>query len=66
LVVDAVDPSAVETFWTTALGGPAQRALLSFRPQRLPKTVKNRVHLGRLRPRHRTLGATVLANTRHG
>ena len=42
LVVDAVDPAAVERFWATALGGPAQQALLSFRPQRRPKAVKNR------------------------
>ena len=45
LVVDAVQPRAVERFWAAALGGPAQRALLSFRPQRRAKTVKNRVHL---------------------
>ena len=45
LVVDAVEPRAVEGFWAAALGGPAQRALLSFRPQSRAKTVKNRVHL---------------------
>ena len=45
LVVDAVEPGAVERFWAAALGGPQQRALLSFRPQRSAKTVKNRVHL---------------------
>jgi hypothetical protein len=45
LVVDAVEPRAVERFWAAALGGPAQRALLSFRPQGRAKTVKNRVHL---------------------
>lgn len=45
LVVDAVDPAAVERFWAAALGEPAQRALLSFRPQQRAKTVKNRVHL---------------------
>jgi hypothetical protein len=45
LVVDAVEPPAVEKFWAAALGEPAQRALLSFRPQSRVKTVKNRVHL---------------------
>ena len=45
LVVDAVEPGAVERFWAVALGGPPQRALLSFRPQSSAKTVKNRVHL---------------------
>lgn len=45
LLVDAADPTAAETFWAAALGAPAQLALLSFRPQRRPKTVKNRVHL---------------------
>lgn len=45
LVVDAVEPRAVESFWAAALGGPAQRGLLSFRQQRRAKTVKNRVHL---------------------
>jgi catechol 2,3-dioxygenase-like lactoylglutathione lyase family enzyme len=45
LVVDAVEPGAVERFWGAALGGPQQRALLLFRPQRSAKTVKNRVHL---------------------
>jgi hypothetical protein len=45
LVVDAVEPRVVERFWAAALGGPAQRALLSFRAQRRAKTVKNRVHL---------------------
>ena len=45
LVVDAVEPGAVERFWSAALGGSAQRALLSFRPQSYSKTVKNRVHL---------------------
>jgi hypothetical protein len=44
-VVGAVEPRAVERFWAVALGGPAQRALLSFRPQTRAKTVKNRVHL---------------------
>ena len=28
LVVDAVEPRAVEGFWAAALGEPAQRALL--------------------------------------
>jgi hypothetical protein len=45
LVVDSVKPRVVEAFWATALGEPAQRALLSFRPQSRAKTVKNRVHL---------------------
>jgi Glyoxalase-like domain len=45
LVVDAVEPGAVERFWAAALGGPQLRALLSFRPQSGAKTVKNRVHL---------------------
>jgi Glyoxalase-like domain len=45
LVVDAVEPRAVHRFWAAALGEPAQRALLAFRPQRRAKTVKNRVHL---------------------
>jgi hypothetical protein len=45
LVVDAVEPRALERFWAATLGGPTQRALLSFRPQRRAKTVKNRVHL---------------------
>jgi hypothetical protein len=45
LVVDAVEPRAVERFWAAALGEAAQRALLSFRPQSRAKTVKNRVHL---------------------
>ena len=45
LVVDAVEPRAVEGFWAAALGEPAQRALLKFRPQTRAKTVKNRVHL---------------------
>ena len=42
LVVDAVEPRAVEGFWAAALGEPAQRALLKFRPQTRAKTVKNR------------------------
>jgi hypothetical protein len=45
LVVDAVDPEAAARFWATVLGDAAQRALLSFRPQRRPKAVKNRVHV---------------------
>ena len=45
LLVDAVEPRAVERFWASALGWPAQRALLSFRPQTRAKAVKNRVHL---------------------
>jgi hypothetical protein len=45
LVVDAVEPPAVEEFWAAALGESAQRELLSFRPQAREKVVKNRVHL---------------------
>lgn len=45
LIADAVDPGALADFWAEVLGGPAQRALLSFRPQRQAKVVKNRVHL---------------------
>jgi hypothetical protein len=45
LVVDAVDPATAQAFWAAALGEPAQRALLSFRPEQRPKVVKNRVHL---------------------
>ncbi|HET6732045.1 VOC family protein [Mycobacterium sp.] len=45
LLVEAVDPVAVESFWAAALGVPAQRALVSFRQEQRPKTVKNRVHL---------------------
>ena len=45
LLVDSVEPLAVQRFWAAALGEPAQRALLSFRPQGRAKTVKNRVHL---------------------
>jgi Glyoxalase-like domain len=45
LLVEAVGPVAVEAFWAAALGVPAQRALLSFREEQRPKTVKNRVHL---------------------
>jgi hypothetical protein len=45
LVVEAVDSARVEAFWAAALGESAQRAVLSFRPQLRPKTVKNRVHL---------------------
>ena len=43
--MDAVDPASAEAFWAAALGGSAQRALLTFRQQLRPKTVKNRVHL---------------------
>jgi hypothetical protein len=64
LVVDAVEPEAVETFWAAALGQPAQRVLLSFRPQTRAKLVKNRVHLDvyvrDIEPLL-ALGATVLA-----
>ncbi len=45
LVVDAVEPRVLERFWAAVLGEPAQRAILSFRPQQRAKTVKNRVHL---------------------
>jgi hypothetical protein len=45
LMVDAVDPEALAEFWAAAFGTPAQRALLSFRPESRPKSVKNRVHL---------------------
>ena len=45
LLVEAADPAAAESFWAGALGRPAQRAMLSFRPERRRKTVKNRVHL---------------------
>jgi hypothetical protein len=45
LLVDAADPPALESFWAGVLGRPSQQAVLSFRPQRLPKTVKNRVHI---------------------
>ena len=64
LVVDAVDPAAAEAFWAAALGVPAQRALLSFRPQLRRKAVKNRVHLDvylRDIAPLRDLGARVLA-----
>ncbi|AGB24470.1 hypothetical protein Mycsm_04219 [Mycobacterium sp. JS623] len=64
LVVDAVEPQAVERFWAAALGSSAQRSLLSFRPQARDKIVKNRVHLDvyvhALEPLL-DLGATVLA-----
>src|SRR6478735_1607011 len=65
LVVDAVEPRAVEGFWAAALGEPAQRALLKFRPQTRAKTVKNRVHLDvyvRGIERLLDLGARVLAD----
>jgi hypothetical protein len=64
LVVDAVEPEVVERFWASALGSPAQRALLSFRPQTREKVVKNRVHLDvyvRDVAPLLDLGATVLA-----
>ncbi|SEH73268.1 hypothetical protein SAMN04489835_3418 [Mycolicibacterium rutilum] len=44
LVVDAVDAQALAAFWDAALGSDDRRRLLTFRPQRAPKTVKNRVH----------------------
>lgn len=44
LVVEAVDPPALAAFWAAVLGDEAPRRLL-FRPQRRPKTVKNRVHV---------------------
>jgi hypothetical protein len=64
LLVDAVEPGAVERFWAAALGGPRQRTLLSFRPQSGAKTVKNRVHLDVYVPdveQLLDLGARVLA-----
>jgi hypothetical protein len=64
LVVDAVQPQAVESFWTAALGSSAQRSLLSFRAQMRDKVVKNRVHLdvsARAVEPLLDLGATVLA-----
>ena len=64
LVVDAVEPPAVESFWAAALGEQAQRALLSFRPQTRAKVVKNRVHLDvyvRAVEPLLDLGATVVA-----
>jgi hypothetical protein len=67
LLVDAVDPHAVAGFWAAALGEPAQRALLSFRPQTRAKVVKNRVHLDvytRSVERLLELGATALAQYR--
>ena len=67
LIVEAADPRAVADFWTAALGPRAQQALLSFRPQARPKTVKNRVHLdvyvNAVEPLLK-LGATVLAEYR--
>jgi catechol 2,3-dioxygenase-like lactoylglutathione lyase family enzyme len=45
LLVEAVDAGALTDFWAAALGAPAQQTLLSCRPQRHPKRVKNRVHL---------------------
>lgn len=64
LVVDAVEPGAVEGFWAAALGDPPRRALLSFRSQSSAKVVKNRVHLDvyvRDVERLLDLGARVLA-----
>ena len=45
LLVEAADPAAAESFWARRARPTAQRALLTFRPQQRPKTVKNRVHL---------------------
>lgn len=45
LVAEAEDPTALDAFWTAALGAAQCRRLLVFRPQLRPKTVKNRVHL---------------------
>jgi len=57
LAVDAVDPVAAAAFWCSALGGSTQVGPdgsvvvsgtfpdLWFRPEALPKSVKNRVHL---------------------
>jgi hypothetical protein len=64
LMVDAVAPPAVERFWAAALGEPAQRALVSVRPQMRAKIVKNRVHLDvyvRAVEPLLDLGATVVA-----
>jgi hypothetical protein len=69
LIVDAADPSALSDFWTAAIGAVACERYLSFRPQREPKTVKNRVHLD-LAVREVSslldLGARVLADHRPG
>jgi hypothetical protein len=67
LVIDAVEPRAVQRFWAAALGVRAQRALLSFRTQSRAKTVKNRVHLDvyvRSVEPLLDLGASVLAEYR--
>lgn len=45
LVVEAADPTALSAFWSAAIGPAACERYLAFRPQRAPKTVKNRVHL---------------------
>ncbi|MEV3905027.1 VOC family protein [Mycobacterium sp. NPDC050551] len=45
LAVDAADPAALRAFWVGVLGGHEQRRLLDVRPQKCPKSVKNRVHL---------------------
>lgn len=44
LVVEAADPPSLAAFWAAVLGDDAHRRLI-FRPQRHPKTVKNRVHV---------------------
>lgn len=68
LVVDAVDPDRAEGFWSAVLGDADRRRWLRFRPQRLPKSVKNRVHLDLLVDvgsgvrRLEELGARVLAD----
>ncbi|MGA5464735.1 VOC family protein [Mycobacterium sp. NPDC050041] len=45
LAVDAADPVALRAFWAGVLGVHQQRRLLDVRPQKGPKSVKNRVHL---------------------
>ncbi|WP_307787609.1 VOC family protein [Mycolicibacterium sp. S2-37] len=45
LVVDAVDTARLDAFWSAAIGVAARRRLLRFRPERAPKSVKNRTHL---------------------
>ncbi|MGV0645492.1 VOC family protein [Mycolicibacterium sp. XJ879] len=45
LSVEAAEPQAMQKFWADVLGRDAQQALLAFRRQQRPKTVKNRVHL---------------------
>jgi hypothetical protein len=44
LVVDAVDPERLAGFWSAAIGEVERRRHLRFRPERAPKSVKNRTH----------------------